>query len=177
MYVVDGYNLAHRLKHAGVLGPGAFGEQRRAMLALLAVLARREDRQVRVFLDGTPTRVSGLELAQPGVRVTFCGPQKESADHAIREFVAARPEPRKVTVVTDDREVAQACRLAGARLESSRHLAARLGRLSAREPTRGDKPQAKPRAGNRNAAMESQMLSEIGDWSKFQHQALRGEDE
>jgi predicted RNA-binding protein with PIN domain len=166
MYIVDGYNLLHACRRKPGLLPAAEHEARARLIELLSAMARRESTKARVFFDGTGSGVRAGDLAAPGIRVTFCGPIRESADAAILGIVEESNHPRKLTVISDDREVAQACRLAGARTLSSREVAAKLEALS--PPTR---PSRKPEKPSRGAGpLEEEMLKEIGDWESFRRE-------
>lgn len=166
MYVVDGYNLLHACRRQPGLLPAAEAESRARLIELLSGMVRRESVRARVFFDGTGSGVRAGDLAAPGIRVTFCGPARESADEAIRSLVEESNHPGKLTVVSDDREVIQACRLAGARTASSREVAARLNALT--PATRESRKPEKPSRGA--GPLEEQMLKELGDWEKFQQE-------
>ncbi len=164
MYVIDGYNLLHALaRHKGTL-PAEADRARSRMLELLSAMARSESTQARVFFDGTPPSIAPGELSQPGLRVHFCGPERESADHAIKEFVANAANARKLHVVSADREVVNACRLAGARVIDSRGMAERLARIAP-----SNNPRQRPEKPTRGTIgkLEREMLDEIGDWKGF----------
>lgn len=173
MYVVDGYNLLHALRKLHAL-PGEFSQARARLLELLAHVGRRESRPVRVFFDGEPGQLSPGQLDHPGVAVEFCGPGRESADYALRQFVAEHADPRRLLVVSSDREVARVCRACGARILTSQEMSSVLAALvqrgkapaagAAEKPTRGV-------VGN----LEREMLDEIGDLREFERRVLDGE--
>lgn len=165
MFVVDGYNLLHALKNANVGLPADFAASRKRMVELLSHLCERESGRARVFFDGTPGEVGAGELAYPHVKVIFCGPAREAADEAVREFVENASEPRKLLVISSDREVVKACRLSGAKVLSSQAMADRLSDLlpQAKAPARPEKPSR-----GVIGKLEQEMLDEIGDLEDFE---------
>jgi predicted RNA-binding protein with PIN domain len=164
MYVIDGYNLLHALaRHPGVL-PSDGDRSRARLVQLLGELARRESTNVRIFFDGVPSNVGTGDLDYPRVRVVFCGPVRESADDAVREFVENSADPRKLRVVSADHQVINACRLSGARIVHSREMSERLAGFTPPETERSIPD--KPTSGG--GKLEKEMLEEIGDWEEFQ---------
>ncbi len=164
MYVIDGYNLLHALaRHPGVL-PSDGDRSRARLVQLLAEVARRESTTVRIFFDGTPSNVGTGDLDYPRVRVVFCGPARESADHAVREFVENSGQPRKLRVVSADHQVINACRLSGARIVHSREMSERLAGFAPPDTERAAPEKPTSGAGR----LEKEMLEEIGDWDEFQ---------
>lgn len=159
MYVVDGNNLLHALlKHPGAL-PGEFDRQRARLAELLSALVRRESTSARLYFDGTGGGTRAGDLDNPGVQVSFAGAAKESADREIREYVENHNSPGKLRVVSGDREVTSACKLAGAKVVSSSELAERLAKLS--PPQTGRVKPDKPTAGSLKSKVEREMLDEI----------------
>lgn len=165
MFVVDGYNLLHALKNAGAGLPADFTQARRRMVELLSHLCKREGAKARVFFDGTPGEVGAGELAYPHVKITFCGPVREAADEAVRQFVENASEPRKLLVISSDQAVVKACRLSGAKVLSSQAMADRLSDLlpEAKAPARPEKPSR-----GVIGKLEQEMLDEIGDLEEFE---------
>jgi predicted RNA-binding protein with PIN domain len=172
MYVVDGYNLLHALKKAGDGLPEDFGRARARVVELLSALARRESVKVRVFFDGTPGELGSGDLAYPRVRVTFCGPGNGVADEAVREFVENASNAGNLTVVSSDIEVVKACKLSGAKVQSSQAMAKRLAGLAPAPDTAPIGPE-KPIRGA-IGDIEREMLDEIGDFEEFQRRIERG---
>ncbi|MBX3461331.1 MAG: NYN domain-containing protein [Planctomycetes bacterium] len=159
MYVVDGDNLLYATwKHPGLL-PADRDRARARLIELLSALAQRESTSVRLFFDGTGGELRHGDLAPPKVRVHFAGPAKESADRAVREFVENHATPGKLLVVSADREVTNACKLAGAKIVASAELAQRLANLAPPQASRA-RPD-KPTAGNLKSKVEREMLEDI----------------
>lgn len=174
MYVIDGYNLLHALaRFPGVL-PGDGDRARARMLELLSHLCRRESTRARVYFDGTPPTVAKGELANPGVQVFFCGPDSESADRAVRDYVEGANEPRKLKVVSSDNAVASACRLTGATILRSAEMGERLAGLIQKKAGGGSGLE-KPTRGA-IGRIEREMLDDIGDLAEFERRILEGED-
>lgn len=172
MYVIDGYNLMHALRRVLDLPP-EHERARARCVELLALIARRENQPMRIFFDGTPGNVGRGDHAFHGVRVTFCGHEPESADRAVREYVANHAEPRKLMVVSSDNAVRDACRLSGARVISSQEVADKLARRHnerAPEPEVNEKP-ARGHIGD----IEREMLDDIGDFEDFEREVLNGD--
>lgn len=172
MYVIDGYNLLHALRKLPGGLPKDFGRARARLTELLSNFARRESTKVRVFFDGTPGKLGSGDLDYPGVKVIFCGPGRESADHAVRDYVENAQEPFKLRVVSSDIEVAKSCRLNGAKVMSSQIMAGLLDDMTpvAAAPTRPEKP-SRGVIGD----LEREMLEEIGDFEEFQRRIESGE--
>ncbi|MCL2701699.1 MAG: NYN domain-containing protein [Phycisphaerae bacterium] len=125
-YLIDGNNLLHALKKAGSELP------RSGLCALLSALsqrpprvaARREtvapaDRRrsdgtrtahaVTVVFDGpAPQGALAKQIQTPGVRVLYAAPEK--ADEVIVRLIAADTAPRRLIVVSTDREIRKAAR-------------------------------------------------------------------
>jgi predicted RNA-binding protein with PIN domain len=107
--VVDGYNVT-----MSAYGDASLEAQRGRLLAGLGALAARTGAEVTCVFDGAG-RVTPLALAAPrGVRLLF-SPEDVAADEVIRQLVRQEPAGRPVVVVSDDREVADGVRRAGAR--------------------------------------------------------------
>jgi predicted RNA-binding protein with PIN domain len=173
MYVVDGYNLLHAMKKADAGLPADFGRARARIVELLSALMKREGVKARVFFDGSPGELGTGELAYPRVRVIFCGAGRESADAAVRDYVADSNDVGKLTVVSSDSEVARACKLSGAKVLPSQVMAARLAGLAPAESAAPERPE-KPSRGM-VGDLEREMLDEIGDIAEFERRVLEGE--
>lgn len=172
MYVIDGYNLLHALaRHRNMPVADADGARSR-LIELLAHLARRESTGVRVYFDGEPGPIKPGELDHPGLQVTFCGAGRETADHAVREHVQNARQPQNLRVVSSDRAVANACRLAGAKIIKAQEMAERLAKLAAEGRAPRDGSMEKPTRG-RVGNIEQAMLDEIGDEAEFEQQIIR----
>lgn len=105
--VVDGYNVTKT-----GYGNLPLETQRSRLLAGLAVLGAQTQAEVTCVFDGAD--VSGPVPTYRGVRVLFSR-SGVSADEVIGRLVHLEPSGRPVLVVSDDREVADDARRAGAR--------------------------------------------------------------
>ncbi len=117
-YLLDGYNLAHWLARDDDLRP----EQLRArLLGALRPVLPRDAREVVIYWD---VRTPGHP--PPAEHLPWCTLRfVRSADEAIVDAVYDADNPRDVTVVSRDREVAGRSRQLGARVLSPADL---LGR-------------------------------------------------
>jgi predicted RNA-binding protein with PIN domain/regulator of replication initiation timing len=120
--VVDGYNVTK----AGFANL-SLEEQRRRVLAGLAVIAAQSGAEVTCCFDGALLDATVPAAGMRGVRVLFSDPGV-TADELIRRLVAAEPRGRPVTVVSSDREVADGVRRSGAHPVPAAALVRRLGR-------------------------------------------------
>lgn len=106
--LIDGNNLLHAARDVdGGDGPG-----RASLCALLASWGRRRRERITVVFDGPlPPEPFATQIAQTAgeLQVLFSGAGK-SADRRIEELLDADSAPRRVVVVSTDREVRQAAR-------------------------------------------------------------------
>ena len=99
-YLIDGNNLLFALKEAGC------DAGRSGLCALLGKLARTD--RVKVVFDGPPLPPSAGERAPAGVEVKCSG--RQTADKLIIAEIDANTAPRRLTVVSTDREIRKAAR-------------------------------------------------------------------
>ena len=135
--LVDGYNVAKQHPQWRSLSPARARQQLAAAIqhAKWPVPVAR----VELVFDGDPTVAPTGRRAGP-VSEVFGLP---SADSAIVGRVQRCASPDRMIVVTDDREIVRAARVAGARVESTAWLLGRLnaGAASIRRPAaRGETP-------------------------------------
>ncbi len=132
--LLDAYNILHVV---GVLPPDLAGVDLDELADLVAGSRFRNESAILVC-DG-PTRRH--RAAHPSVHVRFAGPGR-SADDLIIRLVGRSTAPRRVTVVTSDREIARAVRRRRATvIESDRFL-----RMLAEDHAVGDRE--RPRRGH-----------------------------
>jgi predicted RNA-binding protein with PIN domain len=120
--IVDGYNVT-KTGFASL----TLEEQRRRLVAGLAVLAAQSGAEVTCCFDGAALDADVPAASGRGVRVLFSEPGV-TADELIRRIAAAEPRGRPVVVVSSDREVADGVRRSGARPVPAAALVRRLGR-------------------------------------------------
>lgn len=101
--LVDGNNLLGRLG----------GGTREGLVAALSELARRKRKKLTIVFDGPPPAGGPKVQALGDVTVVHAAP-KSADDEIVRRVREAR-DPRGVTVVTDDRLLAESVAAAGAR--------------------------------------------------------------
>jgi predicted RNA-binding protein with PIN domain len=108
--IIDGYNVTK------TTWPTLSLEAQRArLLALLPALVARTSVEATVVFDAAASETRPVVASPRGVKVLF-SPVGVIADDVIRELVAAEPAGRVVVVVTEDRELADDVRRAGARV-------------------------------------------------------------
>jgi hypothetical protein len=108
--LVDGNNLLHRLPR----GQRTREELRRLCLGLV----RREGLQLIMVFDGQPPAGSPARESLGRLTILYAAPR--SADDAIIASLPTPPEVRAFVVVTDDRDLGQRARRAGARVRPLR---------------------------------------------------------
>ena len=108
--VVDGYNVTKSAWPSLSLEA-----QRSRLLGLLPGLVARTSAETTVVFDAAGSESRPVLTSPRGVKVLF-SPVGVIADDVIRALVAAEPEGRVVVVVTEDRELADDIRRAGARV-------------------------------------------------------------
>ncbi len=117
-FLVDGYNVILRL---GIGAQNSLEERRNELVQRAAGLGHPcwivFDSRERHY--GTPKRASGR------VRVEFAR-DGQTADEVILHRLRAAKDLDSVVVVTDDRELASACRFLGARTEAVAAFGAKL---------------------------------------------------
>ncbi len=131
--LVDGNNLAH------ALGLGGDDSGRIGVCRLLTIPAKRGER-VTVVFDGphSPPNVAEL-ISECPVEVCYSG--LRSADELIIEFISADTAPRRLTVVSTDREIRGAARKRRCPSITSEQFADVLERAAAKAPRRDEPPE------------------------------------
>jgi predicted RNA-binding protein with PIN domain len=120
-FLIDGYNVIKAIPRLADL---TLEEGRAALVRFIReYLARQE---VTIFFDGQEG-ICSMELST-APRLVFS--RGCSADDLMREYVEAAPRPGDIICVTDDRELALACRHRGARIQGVREFMARGERPS-----------------------------------------------
>jgi len=128
MLIVDAYNVLHV---TGVLPPDLAGLEAPDLADLIAA-SRWGRHQAVVVCDGT--RPKDMRSAAPGnVRVAYAG-GGASADAAIERLVNESSHPRRITVVSNDREVQRSARRRGAKVLRADDFLRQLATDAARAP-------------------------------------------
>ena len=117
-------------------GPG-----RSALCEILAELVKR-GQQVTVIFDGpAPTGPQASHLAAHGIEVAYSGAKK--ADDLICQRIAASSAPRRLTVVSTDRQIRQAARKRRCKSVRSEEFARMLVQIESTSPQRPAEPPEK----------------------------------
>ena len=120
--VIDCYNLLHE-----TMPPNLAGLDEDRLCRLLASSWGRRAR-VTVVCDGRP-KPFALRSPVPEVQLLYSG-RRKSADDVILQIVETESAPRRVTVVSSDRQIQKAAR----RRRCKVHDSAQFIRLLARQP-------------------------------------------
>jgi hypothetical protein len=111
-YLIDGYNLLHRMGEIrGRAGPAGLEKARRHLLGLLrGAYGAEAAGAVTVVFDaaGAPP-LAAEEQTYHGIHVRFAVRQPE-ADDLIELLIDRASAPRRLTVVSDDHRIRQAAR-------------------------------------------------------------------
>ncbi len=126
--LLDAYNILHVV---GVLPPDLAGIDLEELADLVAG-SRFRGEDTLLICDGKPKRHG---VNHPSVHVRFAGPGR-TADETIMRLVRRSSAPRRVTVVTSDREIVQAVRRRRASVVSSDRFLAMLAEDQALGDTR-----------------------------------------
>lgn len=135
-YIVDGNNVMGQTPGWHRDKPGA----RRRLLEDVARFARIRKARVTVVFDGEPDRGQPDGSAFRGVKV-FYADRGSDADSRILRLVESSTDPRGITVVTSDRQLAFLVRSAGASVLRSGEFR-RLMQKADDENSESDKQQA-----------------------------------
>lgn len=104
--IIDGYNLLHAARgydEDGDLGRGQ-------LCQLLGRWGRAAQQEVLVVFDGSaPPEPLGRQLHGVGIEVIYSGPGR-SADDLVVERIDASSAPRRLVVVSSDRQVRRGAR-------------------------------------------------------------------
>lgn len=103
VYLIDGYNLIHRLPDLRAeLARGLESARRRLESKCLPLLTRRDVRAAYIIYDG---QQEGYEKRSAALHIVYTR-RKQSADSRILEWVrAAEGAQDEIVIVSDDREI------------------------------------------------------------------------
>ena len=131
--LIDGNNLMHALRKAGA-------DAGRGMLCrLLGDLPAGRERVCVVFDGPPPSRDLAGQLSGDRIEVHYSGPRK--ADEIIAEEIAADSAPRRLTVVSTDRQVRRQARRRRCRVRLSEEFAELLLRGRPARPPAAEPPE------------------------------------
>ena len=116
-YLLDGYNITHQV---AALAKGELQEQRSLLVRFLDVHRPQGSikNQVTIFFDGK----KGVTSPSHSSCVNIIFSQGETADQAIKKFVAQSNQKKNIVVITNDRDIQFAARAQGAQVKSVREF-------------------------------------------------------
>ena len=135
--IIDCYNLLHATKPAGLAGLDESG-----LCRLLGSSVWREKRIV-VVCDGTADPLGLNESTEPDVELVYAG-RGQTADDLIINMIARDSAPKRLTVVSSDRQIRKAARLRRAKSVTSEQFLRELPKSIRSQSSRQDKTQDKP---------------------------------
>ena len=125
-FLIDGNNLIHAL---GAIGPDV---GRQGLCRILQPLTRRGERVCVVFDGAAPPEQMARQFRDGPVEAVFAAPL--TADEVIMELIADNSAPRRLVVVSTDREIRQAARRRRCQGQKSEQFARLLLRLANQRP-------------------------------------------
>ncbi len=113
--LIDGHNLFH-----AVLRYEEFADMNVDYLcqAISKYLKRIKEKGHIIFDGDMPLKHGGIRTNYPSLKVSYCGLQTD-ADSVIIEKINESTAPKRITVISSDREVANAAKLKKAKAISS----------------------------------------------------------
>ena len=156
-YIIDGYNV---IKQVTFLTGKKLKTGREGLLRLIETYKPQGSsrNEVTVVFDGR-AEISSLH-PQTSVGVIFS--KGESADEKIKKMVEKSSNPRRIVVVSDDKQITYYCRAHGAKIKSVQEF---LGRIStAKKNHIPPKDDDKPKLGSKLALAITAQLEDV--WLK-----------
>jgi hypothetical protein len=145
-YLIDGNNLMHALADAGPqVG-------REALCRLLKPLLAQGETAHVVFDGAEPPPGVAAQIEQTGVRVTYAAEQ--TADEVILKWIAQDTAPKRLTVVSTDKEIRRAAERRRCKAVTSQEFAKKLLRIDAAQ--RRPKPVRSPESGAKQKGLSEQ---------------------
>lgn len=144
-FIIDGYNLLHRLglMH-GRSGPVALEHARASLLRMIRRAHGEESPSVTVVFDASrETAKTPAETNFQGVQVRFAVEQDE-ADDLIEMLLRQESVPERLSVVSDDRRIRQAGQRRGCRVLSCDEYLDWMDSRGRPAPHPGSPPAVKP---------------------------------
>jgi predicted RNA-binding protein with PIN domain len=126
-YLIDGNNLMHAAAERGLPA------DRLGLCEVLAELLLRAGERVAVIFDGPePSASEARAIDRTGIEVAYSG--HKAADRLILAAIGADTAPRRLTVVSTDREIRSAARKRRCRCVTSEDFAVELRRSRNGDP-------------------------------------------
>jgi predicted RNA-binding protein with PIN domain len=154
--LIDGNNL----QPAAWSGEPQRPVGRMMMCRFLGEWARRFGHRVRVVFDGVePHTAVAEQIADPDIQVRYSGPD-ETADDVLMRLIRDDSAPRRLLVVSSDRQIARAARRRRAESIRSDGFWGRVQRDLSRPRTQPAEPPEKRRGAS--CEQTQQWLAELG---------------
>ncbi len=159
---IDGFNVFHHWKRTRriIRGAGDIGARRRRALHRVAEALGPWRARATVFLDGGPRREGS---AAWGLRVETAGPGATADDLMVEALRASPKRARRVTAVSNDRDLGLRLREEGAEVIA---VEAFFDTLARRTPSRGREAETDPERQDSLAEDEVSMWMEIFGFSE-----------
>lgn len=148
-YIIDAFNLVH--KHDALyeaLDGRGFPAVKESLVRMLARFAELEGGEITAVFDGSPKAGGGMRHERGGdfvgaskVELVFADPG-HGADRTILDIVDSHKRPGELTIVSDDKFVANNAKRAGAHTLGCKAFLKKLlaGERAAADPLRGEDP-------------------------------------
>lgn len=131
-YLIDGYNMIHRITDLRSHLTGSLEQARAALIARLTAFARHPHHQLTVIFDGDAA--AGERKFRPaGIAVRFARPP-QNADALIKKIIDEHPKKKDLTVVSSDMAVFRYAKASGCVALSSESFDHLIRQAEAAEP-------------------------------------------
>lgn len=110
-YLIDGYNLLFRTQK----GRGSLEKRRQLMIQELNACACLWNLYITLVFDGAEAGNTHFTRSHYDALELIYTPKNQTADQYMIHAVSESAGPEKITIVTNDRDLAQHCRLFGAK--------------------------------------------------------------
>jgi predicted RNA-binding protein with PIN domain len=118
-YLIDGYNLLHRLGLMRTrMAPGELAGARQRLISLLIKASGKDARRICIVFDsaGAPAKRPPDQIGQDiDIRFARGG---EAADDLIEDLIRSHSAPKQLTVISDDHRLQRAARRRACRVVS-----------------------------------------------------------
>jgi predicted RNA-binding protein with PIN domain len=105
-FLIDGFNLIYKFpKLEGMMYVSKLNEARAGLLGILKEYQQVKPGSIRIVFDGKRDHGDSLRSEKIGSLEIFYS-HDLSADHLIKQFIKADPNPRMTTVITSDKDIA-----------------------------------------------------------------------
>lgn len=160
-YLIDGHNLIGKLPDIKLSDSD---DEIRLILRLKGWVAGHEQRQVTVVFDGGITGGISHRLSTKAITVVFA-PQGKTADDLLIQRLQRLRNPRNVTLVSSDRRIIDAAKIARIKHLKSEEFITRLGFVF-REETKLPAPVSSAKASPSTEKAEDPQISaaEVDEW-------------